>query len=113
MASYIKIDALQSGPFSDNFNNVDFDIPDEDYDFSKSYINLMATVEDANAGKIAEVYLHNSTNPSLPVFGSALVENVSFDTEQVGNIINIRKHNIISQNLKSYTLSYADKKSSK
>ena len=31
MASYIKIDASQSGPFKDNFNNVDFDIPDEDY----------------------------------------------------------------------------------
>jgi hypothetical protein len=37
MASYIKIEASQSGPFSDNFNNIDFDIPDEDYDFSKSY----------------------------------------------------------------------------
>ena len=71
----------------------------------------MATVEDANAGKIAEVYLSNSTNTDLPVYGSSLIENVSFETEQVGSIINIRKHNIISQNLKNYTLSYADKKS--
>ena len=109
--SYIKIEASQSGPFSDNFNNVDFDIPDEDYDFSKSYINLMATVEDANAGYIAEVYLNNKTSANLPVYGSSLIENVSFETEQVGSIINIRKHNIISQNLKNYTLSYADKKS--
>ena len=107
MASYIKIEASQSGPLSDNFSNVDFDIPDEDYDFSKSYINLMATVEDANAGYIAEVYLSNSTNAGLRVYSSSLIENVSFETEQVRSIINIRKH----QNLKNYTLSYADKRS--
>ena len=71
----------------------------------------MATVEDANAGYIAEVYLNNKTSANLPVYGSSLIENVSFETEQVGSIINIRKHNIISQNLKNYTLSYSDKKS--
>ena len=31
---YIKLDASQSGPFTNNYNNIDFDIPDADYDFS-------------------------------------------------------------------------------
>ena len=107
--SYIKIESLQSGPFNKNYNNVEFNIPAEDYDFSKSYLNFMCTVNDNNAGKIAEVYLTNGNNDDVPVFSSSLVENISFETEQTPNMINIRKHNIISQNLKNYTLSRSDK----
>ena len=107
--SYIKIESLQCGPFNNNYNNVEFNIPAEDYDFSKSYLNFMCTVKDNNAGKIAEVYLTNGNNDDVPVFSSSLVENISFETEQTPNMINIRKHNIISQNLKNYTLSRSDK----
>jgi hypothetical protein len=108
--SFIKIDSLQFGPFTDN-RNVDFIIPEGNYDFTQSYINIMTEINDVVPINFREVYLTNSVNATQSMFSSSLVENVSFSTELYKNIENIRKVNVLTQNLKEYTLSIADKQS--
>jgi hypothetical protein len=108
--SFIKLDSSQAGPFTSNFNIVDFDIPQGNYDFSQSYVNIMTEINDSNAAEFGEVFLANSVDTKIGVYSSSLVENVSLDTELMGNIENIRKVNVLTQNLKEYTLSIADKK---
>lgn len=110
MASFIKLDSAQTGPFTANFRNVDFDIPAGNYDFSQSYVNIMTEIIDSNLAQFGEVYLANSVANNQSMWSSSLVENVSLDTELGGNVENIRKVNVLTQNLKEYTLSIADKK---
>lgn len=109
MASLIKIDSIQSGPFTDSYRNVDFDIEAGNYDFSESYVNVYADILDTTPSFVAEVFLASSQDSNVSIFSSSLVENVSLDTELKGNAENIRKVNSLTQNLKEYTLSMAEK----
>jgi len=114
--SYIKLNSLEDGPYTSVYNNVDLEIPAGDYDFSKSYVQLLCTMPSTlTASQINLTYLtgvvaKTGTATSLSnLYSISLVKNCSISTDSVGMLENVRRNNILKQNLKDVMLSQADK----
>lgn len=120
MTQFLKLTARQGGPFSSKFNNMDFDIPEDVYDFSKSYVNVYGKIDvveqdlGENNDGITGVYPMSFTNETGVIrdnlYNIALVRNSSLTTARAGRIEDIRRVDVLRQNLNEYTLSDEEKR---
>lgn len=110
-----KIQSIQSGPFTDKKNLMDFHIPGgRQYDMSKSYVNLRANItstDAAGSGTGAGVYnwCFNWSNDGGATAvqdtfkNNALVKNVRLTSATSGVLEDIRRNDVLRQQLYSYT----------
>ena len=118
MDKVIKINSKEGGPFTTTSNLINFDImPDGAYDFTDSYVNLVCSITglvDNTPGTGQGVY-----NPVINYAGSnvrslynvAMVKNCSMTSELQGSLEDIRRVDILRQNLNEYTLTTDEKQS--
>lgn len=126
MDKVIKINSKEGGPFTTTSNLINFDImPDGAYDFTDSYVNLVCSitgVTDATPATGQGVYnpLINYTdkiNANVDVckvrslYNVAMVKNCSMTSELQGSLEDIRRVDILRQNLNEYTLTTDEKQS--
>lgn len=113
-SKYVKYQSVQGGPFTDSQNLIDFRLPSSGvYDLADSYINLLCSVNvTETADQIAAgggVYNFNgkwvvATDTERVHFQNvALVKNASMDTARQGRIENLRRVDILRDNLATYT----------
>ena len=110
-----KIESIQSGPFTDKKNLIDFHIPGgRQYDMSRSYVNLRAnitTTDAAGTGTGAGVYnwTFNWSNDGGATAvqdtfkNNALVKNVRLTSATSGVLEDIRRNDVLRQQLYAYT----------
>lgn len=116
MDKVIKINSRQGGPFNQSQNLVDFTIPDDgNYDMDKSFVNIHAkvSVDSSNDGCVYNYQTYYKTEAGLrsdnDTDNLALVRNVNFSTSRMGQLENIRRVDILRQNLKNMAESVDDK----
>ena len=117
MDKIIKLTSRQGGPFNAQQNLCDFDIPaDGTYDLSSSYINLEARITgtagvseldnlpaaDQRATALAKIAIEWQDAVNRSFYNIAIVKNCSLSTEQVGTLEDIRRVDILKQNLNEY-----------
>lgn len=116
----IKISSNQGGRFTASNNLVDWDIPaDGVYDLSKSYVNLMCSVSsvDSDGGNqaifIPQILLKNDdgTVQQNKMSNVAFVKNMSLSCQNKGQIADIRRVDVLRNNLNEYMLSQEEKDS--
>ena len=93
-SQYVKYPSRQAGPFSSNQNLIDYELPDTNavYDLSKSFINIMCSVE-IDGTNVDDVY------NVVPKYGDseyafnnvALVRNASMTARRAGKIEDLRE----------------------
>lgn len=126
MDKVIKINSKEGGPFTTTSNLINFDImPDGVYDFTDSYVNLVCSitgVTDATPATGQGVYnpLINYTDKITAnvdackirsLYNVAMVKNCSMTSELQGSLEDIRRVDILRQNLNEYTLTTDEKQS--
>lgn len=126
MDKVIKINSKEGGPFTTTSNLINFDImPDGAYDFTDSYVNLVCSitgVTDATPATGQGVYnpLINYTDKITAnvddckvrsLYNVAMVKNCSMTSELQGSLEDIRRVDILRQNLNEYTLTTDEKQS--
>ena len=118
MDKVIKINSKQGGPFSQTSNLVDFDIPPSGvYDFSDSYINLVAAVKGvgdtdvATGNGVYNVAVNWQPNAARSVYNIAMVKSCALTSELQGSLEDIRRVDILRQNLNEYLLTTDQKES--
>lgn len=129
MDKVIKINSKEGGPFTTTSNLINFDImPDGAYDFTDSYVNLVCSitgVTDADASTGQGVYnplinytAKDTTNGAAvaackirSLYNVAMVKNCSMTSELQGSLEDIRRVDILRQNLNEYTLTTDEKQS--
>jgi hypothetical protein len=107
MDKYIKYNSNQGGPFTASQNLCDFQIPSDGvYNLRDSYITLNVKVDvvEAETASGLGVYVSNlewaSTGTDHPKFQNvALVKNCSMSCARRGQIENIRRVDVLKQNL--------------
>ena len=116
MDKVIKINSRQGGPFNKSQNLVDFTIPDDGaYDMDKSFVNIHAkvSVDSSNDGGVYNYQVYYKTEAGIrsnnDTDNIALVRNVDFSTSRAGSLENIRRVDILRQNLKNMAESVDDK----
>jgi len=115
--SYIKLNSLEDGPYSSTYNNSDLVIPADDYDFDKSYLLLQCSMPATftNAGEVNLPFLSSirvvpaNANTVGSLHSVSLIKNCSLSTDVAGRLEDMRRTNILRQNLKDITLSQAEK----
>ena len=116
MNKIVKTTSIQSGPFTATQNLVDFNIPGgRQYDLRNAYVNLtgLMTQTDASASATKPVYNWQSlwlandmaTPTSLKFDNSSLVRNARFTSSSKGLLEDIRRVDVLRQQLKTYTKS--------
>lgn len=111
MDKYIKLNSNQGGPFTASQNLCDFHIPSDGvYNLRDSYItlNVKIDVEEASATGGQGIYVADlqwkSSGTDHPKFQNvALVKNCSMSCAKRGQIENIRRVDILKQNLATIT----------
>lgn len=126
MDKIIKLNSRQGGPFTQQQNLCDFDIPaDGTYDLSNSYINVFARISGTSGGTnypnlpsndqrtstLANVAVNWKDSPARSFYNIAMVKNCSLSTEQAGVLEDIRRVDILKQNLNEYAMSTDQKES--
>lgn len=126
MDKIIKLNSRQGGPFSQQQNLCDFDIPgDGTYDLSSSYINLFARVNGTTGAttfpnlattsqestNLANLAVNWQQSPARSFYNVAMVKNCALSSEQAGVLEDIRRIDILKQNLNEYALSTDEKES--
>lgn len=126
MDKIIKLNSRQGGPFTQQQNLCDFDIPaDGTYDLSNSYINVFARVSgtsgatnypnlpsnDQRNTTLANVAVNWKDSPARSFYNIAMVKNCSLSTEQAGVLEDIRRVDILKQNLNEYAMNTDQKES--
>ena len=118
MDKVIKLNSKEGGPFSATSNLITFDImPNGVYDFTDSYVNLVCSIDgvaDADATTGIGVYnpvVNFGTAGIRSVYNIALVKNCSMTSELQGALEDIRRVDILRQNLNEYTLTTDQKQS--
>lgn len=110
MSSYLKINANQAGPFDNNYNLVDFDIPAGVYDFSESYVNLNMGITYASIPAGSTVYSSvDSVGDDNFYYNCDIVRTAVLDSEVMPSMENLRECNTFGQNIKHLTLSDSEK----
>lgn len=112
-SKYIKFQSVQGGPFTASQNLIDFRLPSSGlYDLADSYINLLCSidVEQTNAQDVVGQGIYNingkwaSADAERVHFQNvAMVKNASMNTQLQGRIENIRRVDILRDNLATYT----------
>jgi hypothetical protein len=112
-SKYIKYQSVQGGPFTASQNLIDFRLPSSGlYDLADSYINLLCSVEatqsaaqDAAGQGVWNLNgAWNSPDAERVHFQNvALVKNASMNTQLQGRIENLRRVDILRDNLATYT----------
>ena len=116
MNSIVKINSNEGGQFNAQNNRVSFDIPaDRYYDLSKAYLNLVMSCDptsDNTPGIGKGVYIpivrfqdSGGTVENYNFDNTALLRTVKMDCELKGNIEEIQRADILTQNLNSYSKS--------
>ena len=117
MDKIIKLVANQGGPFTQNQNLVDFDIPaDGNYDLSDSYVNLYSTITSTEAvadqppGAVynCDLQIDNAENLYETFYNVCFIKNASMSTQLKGRLEDINRVDILRQNLNDLTLSRQD-----
>ena len=116
----VKLTSNQGGNFSATNNLVDFDIPSDGvYDLSKSYVNLMCSVPTTTtAGTPTGVFMpqiqianDDGTAQDNRFSNIAMVKNMSLSCANKGQISNIRRVDVLRNNLNEYMLSRDERQS--
>ena len=116
MNSIVKINSNEGGQFNAQNNRVSFDIPsDRYYDLSKAYLNLVMSCDpttDNTPGIGKGVYVpiirfadSAGSVENYNYDNTALLRTVKLDCELKGNIEEIQRADILTQNLNSYSKS--------
>jgi len=111
MDKYIKLNSNQGGPFTANQNLVDFEIPSDGvYNLRDSYItlNVKVDVTETETASGTGVYATNlrwaSSGTDHPQYQNvALVKNCSMSCARRGQIENLRRVDILKNNLATIT----------
>jgi hypothetical protein len=126
MDKIIKLNSKQGGPFLKGTSNnlLDFDIPgDGTYNLSSSYLNLVGTVSGLVSTQAAQLSGNVTGYPSAykivinhedadrSVYNVSMIKNCRLSSEFKGGLEDIRRVDILRQNLNEYTLSTAEQKS--
>ena len=120
MNKIIKISSNQGGSFSATNNLVDFDIPaDGVYDLSKSYVNLMMSISETpttpakNGVYIPQVNFRNGIGTPLEIdfTNIAMVKNFSMTCANKGQIADVRRVDVLRDNLNEYMLNTDERES--
>ena len=116
----VKITSNQGGAFSATNNLVDFDIPSDGvYNLSNSYVNLMCSIQTTTSGAtpkcvyIPQVNLKNDdgTVQANKFSNIAVVKNMSLSCANKGQIADIRRVDVLRNNLNEYMLSSDERQS--
>ncbi len=110
MNSALKLNALQSGPFTAQKNLVDVILPGgKQYDLTKSYLNLVCSMSQSDASGTTATYNWEAKwkSPSGVVQAnhfdnSALVKNCRMTSDTVGILEDRRRNDVLIQQLKTY-----------
>ena len=112
MDKVIKIQSNQGSGFDSVKRLCDFDIPQGVYDFSQSYINLVAsvdTVDDGSAGGQGVYEIKTTFDGKENVFPSvAFIKNAHLSSAKDGQITNVRKVDTLQSTLHQYTKSFEE-----
>ena len=123
MDKIIKLTSKQGGPFKKGTSNnlVDFDIPaDGTYDFSDSQVNLVGVVSGVvSAEPLSGVtgypsafkVVVNHTEADRSLYNIAMIKNCRMTSELKGSLEDVRRVDILRQNLNEYTLTTDEKNS--
>jgi len=120
MNKIIKISSNQGGSFTATNNLVDFDIPaDGVYDLSKSYVNLMMSITEQpttpakNGVYLPQVNFRNGVGTPLnfDFTNIAMVKNFSMNCANKGQIADIRRVDVLRDNLNEYMLNTDERES--
>jgi len=114
MNSQIKINSNEGGQFNASNNRVSFSIPEGNYyDLSKAYLNLVMSCDVTAQNETANglgVYIPNivmnDSGGGVENYGyqnSVLIRTVKMDCELRGNIEEIQRSDILTQNLNAYS----------
>lgn len=114
MDKVVKINSRQGGPFNATNRLVDFDIPnDGTYDLTDSFFTFVIKAEaDNGVFPLGLEYTGGGgayNNNSL--YNVALVKNCSLQSELQGQLEDIRRVDILKQNLNEYTLTDEERRS--
>ena len=116
MNSIVKINSNEGGQFNAQNNRVSFDIPsDRYYDLSKAYLNLVMSCDPTSdntpgigKGVYVPIIRFADSAGSVENYNydnTALLRTVKLDCELKGNIEEIQRADILTQNLNSYSKS--------
>jgi hypothetical protein len=123
MDKIIKLTSKQGGPFKKGTSNnlIDFDIPaDGTYDFSDSQVNLVGVVSGVVSTEpvtavtgypSAFKVVVNHTEENRSVYNIAMIKNCRMTSELKGSLEDVRRVDILRQNLNEYTLTTDEKQS--
>jgi hypothetical protein len=123
MDKIIKLTSKQGGPFKKGTSNnlVDFDIPaDGTYDFSDSQVNLVGVVSGVVSVEplsgvtgypSAFKVVVNHTEADRSLYNIAMIKNCRMTSELKGSLEDVRRVDILRQNLHEYTLTTDEKNS--
>lgn len=121
MTQFVKFNSRQ-GVINANNNLVDFDIPpDAVYDLTKSYVNIMCSLEVSQFDLTGAVVANPTPNPYFitrsdlttpaELFNIVFVKNYEFKNQQDGTLEYIRNVDVLTQHLNTYMFSEEEKKS--
>jgi len=114
MNKVVKFNSVQSGVFNAQQNLIDFLLPaGKQYDLEKSYINLVASCSQTDAsGSTAVFNWYASKADGSGLYrafeNSSMVKNVRLTSDRVGILEDIRRVDIIKQQLHEYTKNLDD-----
>ena len=124
MNRIVKLQSKQGGKFSASNNLVDFDLSANSgvYDLSKSYVNLVCSVDAVGSagvlGGANGIYMpivkmknDDGTVQNNRFSNIALVKNMSFYSQQRGQIADIRRVDVLRNNLNEYMLNTDERES--
>ena len=112
-SKYIKFGSVESGLITAQQKLLNFKIPSANYDMSESYINVYTQIDtteatNPKAGSIYPVSLNVTDYNSESWYNLCLVKNFSISSDTKGPIENLRRNDILKQNLKDLELSRGD-----
>lgn len=111
MNSALKLNALQSGPFTEQKNLVDVVLPGgKQYDLTKSYLNLVCSMTQTDASGTGATYNWAANwkdsaggNSQNQFCNAALVKNCRMTSDRVGILEDRRRNDVLIQQLKTYS----------
>jgi len=111
MNSALKLNALQSGPFTAQKNLVDVVLPaGKQYDLTKSYLNLVCSMTQTDASGTGATYNWAANwkdsaggNSHNQFCNAALVKNCRMTSDRVGILEDRRRNDVLIQQLKTYS----------
>ena len=113
---YVRIPAVQSGPYLSSNNRINIKIPPAVYDMSKSYVELQLRVptvdaEPATGDGVYEVALRYNGQNAEGLFNCGLVRNCRLSSDMKGILEETQHVNRLRTNLKHFQMSYDEKNS--